>query len=155
MPNTAESRRRYYHNMTNEQKAAKGAREAARKKLRYQQDPAYREAVKLRNKAMNIKHAAKRKAEAVEKYAKRAAAVFDHYGHMCKCCGETIRQFLTIDHINNDGAEHRKSITSDLYTWLIKNNFPDTFQTLCHNCNTGKHRNGGVCPHTQQVELAV
>ena len=33
--------------------------------------------------------------------------VLDHYGRACSCCGETEPAFLTIDHVNNDGAEHR------------------------------------------------
>lgn len=38
--------------------------------------------------------------------------VFDHYGERCACCGETERLFLTLDHVNNDGAEHRRSINT-------------------------------------------
>ncbi len=34
--------------------------------------------------------------------------------------------------------------------WLKANNFPPGFQTLCHNCNIGKHRNKGICPHKQK-----
>jgi hypothetical protein len=30
---------------------------------------------------------------------------------------------------------------------LCKNGFPKGFQTLCMNCNWGKYRNGGQCPH--------
>ena len=73
--------------------------------------------------------------------------VFDHYGRTCICCGESEFRFLTIDHINNDGATHRKAIGGNLYSWLIKNQFPDGFQVLCFNCNHGKHLNGGICPH--------
>jgi hypothetical protein len=29
----------------------------------------------------------------------------------------------------------------------VKQGFPDGFQTLCFNCNVGKYKNGGVCPH--------
>lgn len=71
-------------------------------------------------------------------------------GYLCKCCGETIRQFLSLDHINNDGNKHRKEIGSrslQLYRWIVANNFPPTFQVLCLNCNIGRARNGGVCPH--------
>ena len=33
-------------------------------------------------------------------------AVFSHYGgDRCACCGETEKLFLTLDHINNDGAD--------------------------------------------------
>jgi hypothetical protein len=39
---------------------------------------------------------------------------------------------LTIDHEKNDGAEERKKYGSSLYLYLRKN-FPDGYQTLCHN----------------------
>jgi len=56
--------------------------------------------------------------------------------------------------MNNDGAEYRRNLPYDKYTtgvnmarWLKKNNYPDGFQVLCMNCNLGKQRNNGVCPH--------
>jgi hypothetical protein len=81
-------------------------------------------------------------------YDKMKSQVFDHYGRQCKCCGEDTEAFLTIDHKLNDGAEHRRQMTSRcVYRWIIKNNFPETFQTLCYNCNCGKRCNNGICPH--------
>lgn len=75
--------------------------------------------------------------------------VFNHYGNRCNCCNESMKQFLAIDHINNDGAKHRKKIGSGyaFYLWLIRNNFPTGFQTLCANCNWGKRVNNNICPH--------
>ncbi len=73
--------------------------------------------------------------------------VFEHYGKECACCGENIQQFLTIDHIEGGGETHRKLIGRKINRWLVTNNFPEGFQTLCFNCNWGKHINGGVCPH--------
>lgn len=78
--------------------------------------------------------------------------VLEHYGKQCACCGEKEYKFLTIDHINNDGAKHRKPsggrMKSDkLYRWLVLNNYPKDFQILCWNCNCGKYRNKGICPH--------
>ena len=75
--------------------------------------------------------------------------VFEHYGEKCLCCGEDNITFLTIDHINGGGTKHRKKIGMKICVWLFKNNFPDGFQTLCFNCNWGKHINGGICPHQQ------
>lgn len=66
----------------------------------------------------------------------------------CNCCGESTFEFLTIDHINNDGKEHRKKIgTTTIYRWLKINNYPIGFRTLCFNCNLGKQINKGKCPH--------
>lgn len=80
---------------------------------------------------------------------KRKLQVIDAYGGKCACCGETEPIFLSVDHINGDGAEHRRQIggSAQLPRWLIQNGFPEGFQILCHNCNMAKHINGGVCPH--------
>lgn len=77
-------------------------------------------------------------------------AALQHYGDKCICCGEDEPYFLAIDHTDGDGNAHRKKIKkygSGFFKWLVDNNFPDGFQILCHNCNMGKHLNGGVCPH--------
>ena len=65
----------------------------------------------------------------------------------CACCGETIYEFLTIDHINGGGTEHKKEIKGyPLAIWLKVNNFPKGFQVLCYNCNCAKGF-WGKCPH--------
>jgi hypothetical protein len=60
----------------------------------------------------------------------------------CRWCGQGDIDVLTIDHINNDGAEHRKTrraMTGNaMYSWLIKNDYPEGFQVLCFNCNVKK-----------------
>lgn len=71
----------------------------------------------------------------------------EFYGGICACCGENEIKFLAIDHINNNGASHRRSIgTKNVALWIIKNNFPKGFQILCHNCNMAKGFYG-ECPH--------
>ena len=84
--------------------------------------------------------------------------VVAHYSQgtmCCKCCGEKELIFLTIDHINGGGNKQRISLSGNkryaghgFYEWLIKNKYPEGFQILCMNCNFGKHRNGGICPHS-------
>jgi len=72
------------------------------------------------------------------------------YGGKCVCCGETEPTFLAIDHINGNGNAHRRELRkagSTFNTWLIKNDFPDAFQILCHNCNMSKRLLGGICAH--------
>ena len=80
----------------------------------------------------------------------RRKIILEHYGHKCTCCGETNSMLLALDHINNDGKEHRKRVgVSEAFTrWVIKNNFPDNLQLLCHNCNSAKSFYG-ACPHTK------
>jgi hypothetical protein len=48
--------------------------------------------------------------------------VFKEYEGRCQCCGVDYIEFLSIDHINNDGKEHRKVVRGghDLYMWLKK-----------------------------------
>ncbi len=65
----------------------------------------------------------------------------------CKCCGEEIYEFLSIDHINGGGNQHRKQLGSKyIYSWLISNNFPAGYQVLCHSCNMAKAFYK-ECPH--------
>lgn len=84
--------------------------------------------------------------------------VFAHYGgYMCACCAEDEPSVLTIDHIHNNGGEHRKALGGrrfsgqKFYIWLRRNGFPAGYQVLCWNCNIGKYRNGGICPHLPTV----
>jgi hypothetical protein len=73
-----------------------------------------------------------------------------HYGGdppKCACCGEMIIKFLCIDHINGKGNEHRKLIAKNLYLWLKEQGYPEGYQVLCYNCNCGRARNNGICPH--------
>lgn len=112
----------------------------------------------------NAKSAKHRKKVGKKAYNKRISAfqrkrwpelrniVLSHYGKQCACCGESIIQFLQIDHMNNDGGKHRASGISSgstFYYWLIRNDFPEGFQTLCVNCNWGKVHNNGICPHKE------
>jgi hypothetical protein len=80
----------------------------------------------------------------------KAAIYLAYGGAKCVCCGETEPLFLSIDHVNNDGYELRKkgqSTGEQFQRWIIDNGFPPDYQILCMNCNFGKARNGGVCPH--------
>lgn len=91
-------------------------------------------------------------------YDKVREAVFVHYGKVCACCGEDNELFLTIDHINNDGymdstASVKRDSGRTMYARIIRMGYPNTFQTLCMNCNFGKMRNKGVCPHLVDNEL--
>lgn len=73
--------------------------------------------------------------------------VFQHYGGaICSCCAVIGLEFLSLDHVNNNGNKDPDS-GGKLYRRLIKENFPPGFRVLCHNCNLGRHINGGVCPH--------
>jgi len=79
--------------------------------------------------------------------------IIDRYGGKCVCCGETRREYLSIDHVNGNGSKQRREIgksSQGLHYWLKQNNYPEGFQVLCFNCNMGK-RNYSVCPHDKEV----
>jgi len=57
----------------------------------------------------------------------------------CDICGENKLEFLAIDHINGGGTEHRKKEKGNFLYYLIRNNFPEGYRILCHNCNTNVH----------------
>ena len=73
-------------------------------------------------------------------YDKNRIAIFNAYGNKCASCGESIQEFLQIDHINGGGRKHKRSLSMNFYAWLVKNNFPKGFQILCANCNQEKHQ---------------
>jgi hypothetical protein len=75
--------------------------------------------------------------------------VFEAYGNRCNCCDEDNPGFLSIDHVNGGGRKHRQLVGGSVMVLLdiIKRGYPDDFQILCFNCNLGRARNGGICPH--------
>lgn len=98
-------------------------------------------------------YAAKHALKSQQARRRRTQAAFDRYGWSCICCGESNPKFLTLDHIHNDGAEHRRSIglnRTQLIGWLKRHGWPDNVvQVMCFNCNCGRAANGGICPHTE------
>jgi hypothetical protein len=71
------------------------------------------------------------------------------YGGQCACCGLDEEPFLTIDHVNGDGAAHRRELGSNgyaVYVWLRRHGYPMGFRVLCENCN-GAIGRYGWCPH--------
>jgi hypothetical protein len=100
-----------------------------------------------------------RECEAERSRAKRETLrmeVFKHYSDgdvRCVCCGESEMVFLALDHVDGGGNEHRRSLTGrntggglQVLYWIKRNDFPEGFQVLCHNCNMAKAFYG-VCPH--------
>ena len=90
--------------------------------------------------------------------------VLQHYSKLlsnsesacCNCCKESEINFLAIDHIAGKKQMdsepeliklgYRSTLRGNgLIRWILNNNFPKGFQTLCHNCNYAK-RNNGFCP---------
>ena len=93
----------------------------------------------------------KSRKEARDAHQKTKRRVLEHYGGKppkCACCGEKHYEFLSLDHVENDGKEHRKKVGGGIrvFYWVIRNSFPRGFQVLCFNCNLSKGF-CGRCPH--------
>ncbi len=76
----------------------------------------------------------------------------------CACCGEDCVEFLSLDHEHNDGYLARqggKKSGNTIYPELKRLGFPKDrgLRVLCYNCNIGRERNGGVCPHLGKIKL--
>lgn len=73
------------------------------------------------------------------------------YGGKCACerCPETNAAFLTLEHVNRDGGEHRREVGSHTYADLRRRGFPqEGYTLLCWNCNA-MTRHGKACPHME------
>ena len=83
--------------------------------------------------------------------SKLKETIFDYYGRECIYFGSN--RDLQIDHVNGDGHKHKKKISehrpnknqassrvssTEIYYDIIKNNFPNSFQTVCKICNVMK-----------------
>jgi hypothetical protein len=95
----------------------------------------------------------------VKSLARLRNQIYGHYGRRCSCCGLGDELFLSIDHVNGNGNKQRTSLggTRGFYKWLIENEFPNDVQIMCFNCNMGRYRNKGGCPHNDlpSLNLAV
>ena len=120
----------------------------------YEKKIAYNREYSKKNPSVSKRYKAKNKENLSKKRKineqQKRLEVVNHYGGKCACCGESRIEFLALDHINNDGNVMRKTVHPPsgygLYIWIIKNNYPDFFQVLCHNCNIAKFHYG-KCPH--------
>ena len=133
-----------YRDMSEEQKAR--AREYARNYYREHREERLRYA-----REDNPAHKAARLSKS---RAKLRDLIYQRYGGACACCGETNPKFLSIDHVNGGGRGHRASLgpkagTLSMLYDIKKRGFPPDFQILCFNCNCGRQRNGGICPHKE------
>ena len=131
-------------------------KQQAIRRERYRTDEVFRESMKARSRATPP-------SKQREYRQKLKDQVFNHYGRRCACCGETEPLFLTLGHINGDGAEHRRRINGDdrggctarLFLDIIRRGFPDDIRIECINCNQGAFRNGGVCPHVKLRQAPI
>lgn len=132
-----EKARETYHNKTSEQKKQR----LDKLKLLRINDPIFLE---------------KERKRSLKSRMKLKEIVINQYGGKCKCCNETELEFLSIDHINNDGNFHRKTFTSgskSFYLLIKDKNEYDLYQVLCFNCNWSKRLGKGKCIHERNKRI--
>lgn len=98
---------------------------------------------KLRQKRTTNKYQRNLRREILEHYSGSSPAC-------CVKCGECRYACLELDHIDDNGSKHAKSLcksnayrahrgyNSFIYRDIKKNNFPLGYQTLCSNCHSIK-----------------
>lgn len=94
----------------------------------------------------------------VEKSRKYRAKLRDEcfaaYGNKCFCCGQTVKEFLAMDHVFGGGNRHRQDEKAlrgggGIHLYLKKRGYPATFRLSCHNCNLSRGFYG-YCPHEKE-----
>jgi hypothetical protein len=74
----------------------------------------------------------------------------DMYGGRCSCCGQTLPDFLTIEHkLGQEKSTRRTGLVA--YRDSVKEYRPDLYEILCWNCNCAKGKLG-YCPHNPPKE---
>ncbi len=79
-------------------------------------------------------------------------ALVEAYGGKCACarCPETNTAFLTLEHADKSGKQHRAEMGSHTYADLRRRGFPqEGYTLLCWNCNA-LTRFGKPCPHESE-----
>lgn len=79
---------------------------------------------------------------------------FEKLGGQCDCCHEFDFNLLTIDHVECDGAAHRKALRDEgkcAYKTIVREILnsdtpPERYRLLCWSCNSGREvAPDGVC----------
>ena len=126
----------------------------AQQKAKYAVDGGHRRAKeRARSLAMPLEYHA---ARTLRYRQKLKAGVIAAYGGKCWCCGESHQDFLTLDHLNNDGKAHRMALNGKnvgnarVYRWLRDNGYPRGYGVACFNCNISRSLFGS-CPHRRTL----
>lgn len=153
------ARQRGYNETHREHRLARGRAYAqTHKEERRVNGQVYYQAHKDKWVAWGRANSQHRKEQRRERVARLKGQVFDAYGGaFCYCCGASHLEFLSVDHSDGKGAEHRRKVTKGgagvaIYRWLRDQGYPPGFRVLCMNCNCALAW-FGYCPHGNvQVE---
>ena len=154
----ASQKKLYYDNLEKNRAYAR----AQQKKYRLQNPEKYRaisrEFYKTRpeyrmnyNRTKRKEHRARDKLEIFTIYSKRLS---NSEIPICNCCGEDQIDFLTIDHIIPRLRKGDVPCGPDLYREIKHEGYPEGYQVLCFNCNSGKGTKT-VCSHKTQTSVEL
>lgn len=122
-------------------------------KVTYQTQKSWKEALKVNNPEKYELFRQRRSEKNKKIRLKLKIEVMSKYGAICQCCRESRIELLTIDHIKNNGAAHRREINirggHEFYLYLKKQLYPEGYQVLCWGCNSSKGMYG-YCPHQRE-----
>lgn len=85
----------------------------------------------------------------INRYYRIKEEFFRVYGNQCSCCGESTKEFLTLEHVFGQKGKKKQNSLSAYKDALFKYN-PDSYSVLCLNCNHAKGR-FGICPHKNKM----
>ena len=111
-----------------------------REKKEYAENPKVRERRKETAKRYNKANRGVIYERHNEKYREVVTKLFNLLGNKCANCENTDKRVLQVDHINGDGAKHRKERNYawwKIYADMIKSveAGENKYQLLCANCN--------------------
>lgn len=117
-------------------------------------DPKERKKERIKRAEYFRKHDKPYHAARTKRYRnKLKTGVITAYGGACTCCGETTHEFLTLDHVNNNGKAERMALfgknagaTMSIYRTVRDAGYPPDYTVLCFNCNIARSL-FGTCPH--------
>ena len=67
--------------------------------------------------------------------------ILDYLGAECESCNEKEREFLTVDHIDNDGKDERHLGSVGWKRKILHGKSdPSKYRVLCHSCNLSRYR---------------
>ena len=114
-------------------------------KERYYKDIEKTRLIKWKSANKNREQIKTRKREVSKDFREK---FLEMYGNKCACCGETVYEFLTLEHKKGQVGIFYKQKESGIksYRKAIKEYRPDLYEVLCMNCNFSKGRYG-YCPH--------
>jgi hypothetical protein len=73
-----------------------------------------------------------------------------HYGGKCSCCGESMIEFLTLEHLNGRNPNEKRITGKKAWALAKAQGYPNTYTVLCFNCNCAKGAYG-ICPHMKKL----